>query len=250
MLEFTLKRSRKGKRSRWSKKYPRKRISHRGDEKCAYWFPHNWRDDKYTYLHGELGKFLKANLFRPVDKVFSEFLQRCRKGTEIYNLRKKFYSMFKNKEDIKYGGGFYLSNGIINFKKGNPRHRYIPHCPSFSEKYEAELKHNNSMLPYKKQLLEICKRAEDTHELQLLGEFYVFTNWYSKEVEKKPVYITTLEDHRTCHSHMKQCEIIGNGAGIEFLVEENQYHDIIQMYIYSLYDCKWSGNHRYIFVTE
>lgn len=63
-----------------------------------------------------------ANLSRPVDKVFSEFLQRCRKGTEIYNLREKFYNMFKNKEDIKYGGGFYLSNGIINFKKGKPRH--------------------------------------------------------------------------------------------------------------------------------
>ena len=122
MLEFELKRSKKGKRSRWSKKYPRKRISHRGDEKYAYWFPYNWTDDKYTYLCGDIEKFLMANLFRPVDKVFSEFLQRCRKGTEIYNLREKFYNMFKNKEDIKYGGGFYLSNGIINFKKGKPRH--------------------------------------------------------------------------------------------------------------------------------
>lgn len=119
MLKFELKRSKKGKRSRWSKKYPRKRISHRGDEKYAHWFPYNWTDDKYTYLCGDIEKFLMANLFRPVDKVFSEFLQRCRKGTEIYNLREKFYNMFKNKEDIKYGGGFYLSNGIINFKKGN-----------------------------------------------------------------------------------------------------------------------------------
>lgn len=124
MLEFELKRSKKGKRSRWSKKYPRKRISHRGDEKYAHWFPYNWVDDKYTYLCGDIEKFLMANLFRPVDKAFSEFLQRCRKGTEIYNLREKFYNMFKNKEDIKYGGGFYLSNGIINFKKGKPRHLY------------------------------------------------------------------------------------------------------------------------------
>ena len=120
MLEFELKRS--SKRSRWSKKYPRKRISHRGDEKYAHWFPYNWTDDKYSYLCGDIEKFLMANLFRPVDKVFSEFLQRCRKGTEMYNLREKFYNMFKNKEDIKYGGGFYLSNGIINFKKGKPRH--------------------------------------------------------------------------------------------------------------------------------
>ena len=124
MLEFELKRGKRGKRSRWSKKYPRKRISHRGDEKYTHWFPYNWADDKYTYLCGDIEKFLMANLFRPVDKVFSEFLQRCRKGTEIYNLREKFYNMFKNKEDIKYGGGFYLSNGIINFKKGKSRHLY------------------------------------------------------------------------------------------------------------------------------
>lgn len=254
MLEFKLKRSSKGKRSRWSKKYPRNRISHRGDEKYAYWFPHNWADEKYTYLHGKLGKFLKANLFRPVDKVFSEFLQRCRKGTEVYNLKKKFYSMFKNKEDVKYEGGFYLSNGIINFKEENPHHKYIPHCPSFSEKYKSELKYNDSMLPYKKQLLEICKRLEETHEMQLLGEFYVCTEWYDRKVEKKPVYVTTLEDYRTYHSYMKQCEIIGeivgNRAGIEFSIEENQYHDTIQMYVYDLLDCKRSNNHRYIFVIK
>lgn len=117
MLEFTLKRSKKGKKSRWSKKYPRNRISHRGDEKYACWFPYNWMDEKYPYLHGELGKFLKANLFRPVDKVFSEFLQRCRKGAEMYNLREKFYSMFKNKEDVKYEGGFYLSKWYNQFQE-------------------------------------------------------------------------------------------------------------------------------------
>lgn len=106
------------------------------------------------------------------------------------------------------------------------------------------------MLPYKRQLLEICKRSEETHEMQLLGEFYVVTNWYDRKVEKKPVYVTTLEDYRTCHPHMKQCEIIGKGGGIEFSVEENQYHDIIQMYVYSLLDCKWSNNLRYRFVAK
>lgn len=57
MLEFELKRSRKGKRSRWSKKYPRKRISHRGDEKYAHWFPYNWTDDKYSYLCGDIERY-------------------------------------------------------------------------------------------------------------------------------------------------------------------------------------------------
>ena len=33
MIEFTLNRNRNGKKSRWTKKYPRKRILKRGSEK-------------------------------------------------------------------------------------------------------------------------------------------------------------------------------------------------------------------------
>ena len=35
MIEFTLNRNRNGKKSRWAKKYPRKRILKRGGEKAA-----------------------------------------------------------------------------------------------------------------------------------------------------------------------------------------------------------------------
>lgn len=70
MIEFTLNRNRNGKKSRWAKRYPRKRILKRGSEKAAGWYFHNWYDDGYH-----------------LDKVFSEFLQRCRRGTEKYNLR-------------------------------------------------------------------------------------------------------------------------------------------------------------------
>lgn len=117
MIEFTLNRNRNGKKSRWAKKYPRKRILKRVSEKAAGWYFHNWYDDDYHYFHGDLHKFLLKNVGRPVDKVFSEFLQRCRRGTEKYNLREWFYDMFEEKENIDYRGGFYLSNGIINYKK-------------------------------------------------------------------------------------------------------------------------------------
>lgn len=117
MIEFTLNRNKNGKKSRWAKKYPRKRILKRGSEKAIGWYFHNWYDDGYHYFHGDLYKFLLKNVGRPVDKVFSEFLQKCRRGTEKYNLRERFYDMFKEKENIDYRGGFYLSNGIINYKK-------------------------------------------------------------------------------------------------------------------------------------
>lgn len=35
MIEFTLNRNRNGKKSRWAKKYPRKRILKRGSEKAV-----------------------------------------------------------------------------------------------------------------------------------------------------------------------------------------------------------------------
>lgn len=75
MIEFTLNRNRNGKKSRWAKKYPRKRILKRGSEKAAGWYFHNWYDDGYHYFGGDLNKFLLANVGRPVDKVFSEFLK-------------------------------------------------------------------------------------------------------------------------------------------------------------------------------
>lgn len=70
MIEFTLNRNGNGKKSRWAKKYPRKRILKRGSEKAAGWYPYNWYDDSYHHFHGDLHKFLLKNVGRPVDKVF------------------------------------------------------------------------------------------------------------------------------------------------------------------------------------
>lgn len=64
MIEFTLNRN--GKKSRWAKKYPRKRILKRGSEKAAGWYFHNWYDDDYHYFHGDLHKFLLKNVGRKV----------------------------------------------------------------------------------------------------------------------------------------------------------------------------------------
>lgn len=117
MIEFELKRATNDKKSRWSKKFPRKRILHRGDEKAAHWFRNNWIEDNYRYFKGNLDKFLKSNVGRPVDKVFSEFLDRCNKSAKVYNLRKRFYDMFEKKSEIDWSGGFYITNGILNYKK-------------------------------------------------------------------------------------------------------------------------------------
>lgn len=53
MIEFTLSRGGSGKKSRWAKKYPRKRILKRGSEKAAGWYFHKWSGDilpDYVFL--------------------------------------------------------------------------------------------------------------------------------------------------------------------------------------------------------
>lgn len=48
MIEFTLNRNRNGKKSRWTKKYPRKRILKRGSEKAAEYHYQNRVDEHHV----------------------------------------------------------------------------------------------------------------------------------------------------------------------------------------------------------
>lgn len=161
MIEFGTKRSGNGKKSRIHRKFPRKRVAKVG-ERVAGWFRSNWDDDSYPYFSGNLHRFLLSNVGRPVDKVFSEFLNRCRASAKRYNLRQEFYEMFEEKEDIGYWGGFYLTNGIINYKKK----RKSP-CRKFPVSI-SDL--NRKLIP--ENLNEICKRCEETHQKQFLGKFW------------------------------------------------------------------------------
>jgi hypothetical protein len=247
MIEFTINRNRSGKKSRWAKKYPRKRILKRGSEKAAGWYFHNWLDDGCRHFHGDLHKFLLKNVGRPVDKVFSEFLQRCRKGTEKYNLKELFYDMFEEKEDIDYRGGFYLSNGIINYKKRSKRPEGS-HAPSPFTLQQL----NTQSLPSKRKLYDICKRAKETHKKQLLGTFYISTGLY--KTRKATVYVAAKLDYVASYFYMGIAKIAEVGLGVGFYVcraqDGKEYID--PRYItYSEY--KWSSNKKlpsYVFLTK
>lgn len=246
MIEFTLNRNRNGKKSRWTKKYPRKRILKRGSEKAAGWYFHNWYDDGYHYFHGDLHKFLLKNVGRPADKVFSEFLQRCRRGTEKYNLREWFYDMFEEKESIDYRGGFYLSNGIINYKKKSksPKGSYVP-SPLILSQF------NTQNLPSKRELYDICKKAEKTHEKQLLGTFYISTGLYKSR--KATIYVATKSDYKASYFYMKIAKIQEIGIGVRFYVHNAQdgKRQVNPYYItYSEYRWIHKELPDYIFLTK
>jgi hypothetical protein len=231
MIEFGVKWSNRGKRSRRSKKFPRKKILHRGDEKYCNWFKNNWDEDKDPYFSGDLYKFLMSNVGRPVDKVFSEFLGRCRKSASRYNLKDKFYDMFEKKEDIDYRGGFYLTNGIVNYKKRTER-------PYHSCINTEDL--NRAAMP---SLAAVCRECESTHTKQYLGIFYI--SYYSR----KRVYVverSAYEADLKLQAKYKPCYIHGIGRGayeVPWCGNKVKYTPYIG----------WHGEHfksKFIFITK
>lgn len=230
MIEFDVERAGNGRRTRIKRKFPRKKVLHRGDEKLCNWYPNNWDEDNYPYFHGNLTKFLMSNIGRPVDKVFSKFLSRCKKSASRYNLKQEFYDMFEKKEDIDYTGGFYLTNGIVNYRKRTkrPYHSYI-NIEDF----------NRAAMP---SLTAICKKCESTHTKQYLGVFYI--SYYSRKrvyVVERSVYDADLK----LQSKYKPCYIHGVGRGV---VEESWGYRIKYLTYVG-----WYGEHlesKFIFITK
>lgn len=235
MIEFELGRARNGKRYRWAKKFPRNKILHRGDEKSAYWFKNNWIDDNYIYFKGDLDKFLMSNVGKPVDKVFSEFLKRCRRGTEKYNLRKWFYDMFEEKSDIDYHGGFYITNGILNYKKKTEKPKL--------RSYVSIVDYNRQIMP---DIVLLCKECESNHTKQLVGEFKL-----SYKVQKR-VYLIEREiwlSDLKLQAHYRLCSIYGIGKGVHKYVWDSQ--DKMYKVSYEVCDSyNWSGLPEFVFITK
>lgn len=235
MIEFELGRARNGKRYRWTKKFPRNKILHRGDEKSAYWFKNNWIDDNYIYFKGDLDKFLMSNVGKPVDKVFSEFLKRCRRGTEKYNLRKWFYDMFEEKSDIDYHGGFYITSGILNYKKKTKK---------------PKLRSYGSIGDYNRQLMSdivtLCKKCESSHLKQPVGEFKLTYNIQKRVyLIEREVWLNDLK----LQAHYRLCSIYGVGKGVHKYVWDSQ--DKMYKVSYKVCDSyNWSGLPEFVFITK
>lgn len=236
MIEFGLKkRATNGKKSRVLKKFPRKRILHRGDEKAASWFRNNWIDDNYTYLKGNLDRFLKSNVGRPVDKVFSEFLDRCNKSASVYNLRKWFYDMFKEKSEIGWSGGFYITNGILNYKKRTKKPKSKP--------YISMCDYNRQLMP---DIAALCKQCEISHLKQPMGVFELVHNVQkSVYVVERRVWLSDLK----LQAHYKLCSIYGVGRGVSKIVWN--FQDKMYRATYELWDgCRWDNLPEFVFITK
>lgn len=188
-IEFKRKKSHS---SKWSKKYPRARINNKGGDRkaaiAAGWYKFNWNDDHFNFFNSKLViKFLKTNVGRPINKIFSEFLDKCdSKLRKSYPLKEEFYHHIKKKEDIDWHGGFYISNGILNYKKpySKEEHKKRINQANYNP-LKDYIEFNSTNIPSNRDIKEICRKASYTKEPQLLGKLYIqlkYTNCILKDV--------------------------------------------------------------------
>lgn len=246
-LEFKRKKSHSTK---WSKKYPRARINNKGGDRkaaiAAGWYKFNWNDDHFNFFNSKLViKFLKANVGRPIDKVFSEFLDKCdSKLRKSYPLKEEFYHHIEKKEDIDWHGGFYVTNGILNYKKRvkfNPVQHSLSNSSSVT--FNEAVDYNEDNMPKNKDIVLICEKANKAKSPQYLGNFYVYD---SRNIVKKAVYVVDKDAYIPTFetTFIVGC---GDGIGLYNFIRQDKYTDTVAMF-----DNRgvWNDKVRYKLMTK
>lgn len=201
MIKFGTRKQGNGKRSRGHNKFSRGTKAMKNFEGSKL----SMRVGKWTEISiraEHLFRFLHSNIGRPVDKVFSEFIARCDKS--IYNPKETFYDWIEKKEEIDpRWGGFYVTNGILNYKKRKREHNKKK--PSF---YDTCLQFNRKNFPDNNTLKLVCNKSV-RNGLTLLGKFYVLTN-YREGIVLKNVFVRDVSSFAGFFN-FKTTDVLGIG---------------------------------------
>ena len=204
MITFGTRGARNGKKGRGWPKFLRgtKRMKTFEGTHMPMRRLYGWRDCKITAE--KVKRFLLANVGRPVDKVYSEFLKRC--DSTIQDPKYEFFSRIEKKETIiPRWGGFYISNGILNYKKRKKPSKKKPiDYAAFNEK----------SLPESSELVKLCRDAKDNRREVFIGKFYAYRR-RSYNAELVSVYIRP----RGLFTLGYEAMVLGIGCGI-YLFEE------------------------------
>lgn len=200
MIKFGTRRAGNGRKSRTHIKFPRGAKKVKNFEGTRLGMRVNrWVEPSITARH--VRRFLLSNIGRLVDKVFSEFIKRCDKS--IYNPKEIFYSYIEKKEEIDpRWGGFYVTNGILNYKKKKePQKKEVP-------LYNSYVEFNNGTFPNDEALKLICNKAL-RDGLTLVGKFYVFLD-YRRGTRLRNVFIRSSSSFAGFFK-FRTVEVIGIG---------------------------------------
>lgn len=144
--------------------------------------------------YGNIHKFLKARIGQPINKVFTEFLTEARKFRHADNLEEAFYSCIDYTErKLIYGKaeGFYISNGILNYKNDFKDKKPTP---------EKFIKYNEEHWDYN--VFDTFKPLHSTGPYPI-GKFWV-------EIKGQymllPVYIVYGEKWNFAHKQLSKLE--------------------------------------------
>ena len=184
-----------------------------------------------TWTKGNMRRFLLANVGRPIDKVFSEYLERCE--SSVYDAKERFFSYIEKKEDISRFGGFYVSNGILNHKK---RRKYKP---SSTEPNPEHVAYNKRNMPSNKEVMNLCMKAKSTKEMVFLGKFYVKKP--HGKVRLAGVYLSPSQvgHYKTSAGNVA---ILGYGNGVSLVSEWYGIKEVIKLKFGNLYGYYWTSD--------
>ena len=167
----------------------------------------------------KIERFLLSNIGRPVNNVYSDFLTRC--APTIHNPYDTFFRNISKKEDIGRWGGFYITNGTLNYKKRKKYHNDTSH-------YDTSIEFNKQNFPDNQTLRLACNRAV-RDGLTLLGKFYVVID-YRRGIELKNAFI---RDVSSCAGFLKfeSAEVLGIGRYLykRLIVDYKGLHTYVEL---------------------
>lgn len=193
-------------------------------------------------------KFLLANVGRPVNKVYTEFLASARKYTQIESLKEIFedfiyeYDMHKRR-GWRTNGCFYVSNGILNYKKPEIRRELYN---------KSHIKYNHKHYPEAKEMAELTLKLSYLGP-QPLGEMFVIVKgnllllpvylvskvrWESLQ---NPTHLVIGIYGRTSAERIKEytkVELVGYGFSHEVLTWQSPVYCWSRTYDYFYYVVK------------
>ena len=105
-------------------------------EKNGYWGQTSRGRGQFSYK--EVRGFLMARVGRPVNDVFSEFVVEMKKHEQNESIKETFDYFFDYEEEKMNGypwaSGFYVTNGILNYKKYSIKKQAFFDATKFMEK--------------------------------------------------------------------------------------------------------------------
>lgn len=190
-----------------------------------------------AWTTGNMRRFLLSNVGRPIDKVFSEYLERCEPS--MYDAKERFFSYIEKKENISHYGGFYVTNGILNYKK---RKKYKS---SSTEPNPEHVAYNKRNMPSNKEIMNLCMKAKSTKDIVFLGKFYVKKP--RGKVRLAGVYLLSSQVGYHAAS-AGNVTILGYGNGASLVSEWYGLREVIKLKFGNFYGFYWTSD-TFEFIT-